>query len=765
MGRTARSLTILFCVCAALAAGRLAGIVPVPGHAADIAGFTPAVAHAATPSIAAAAPAPKTTTGPIPPASVTAPRASLAAAEGETVLAGVPAYIWYRGCSPTAVGMVVGYYDAHGYDALIPGDASTQTGSVKQAIASADDGHGPGHYEDYALPIDSYGDSILPDKSEPPEGDEHASDCVADFIHTSWSYEGLRYGWSWVSNISPGFVGYVNHVAPDYQPTSEASWFGDQLTWGLFTGEIDAGRPMVFDVDSNGDGWCDHSVTAIGYRDSYGYPEYAMHDTWYTAVRWAHFRGASSDYGWGVVCGHTFVLAASPKDVRPPTTTATGVDDAWHNAPVTVDLVASDDVSGVAFTEYRIDEAPTWNVGASFTVDAPTDHGNDGVHPVLYRSTDNAGNVEPSNAIEVRIDTGAPTTVSSADSLWHTSAVTIGLTATDELSGVAETFFRLDGEPWSAGDAVGVSTDGRHSLSYYSLDNAGNREPEKGVAVAVDTQPPVTSQSGGGGDWQNVDAAVRLSAIDAGCGVAGTEYRIDGDPWIGGNQVAVPATADHSNDGDHTILFRSRDFLGHVEAAKTVHVRIDTTPPATTDDADTRWHNRAVAVTLTATDTASGVQSTGYSLDGGPWQNGTAVVVAAPADHSNDGHHTLVYSSVDNVRNSETARTRDVRIDTRRPSTAAPYASSVRRGFLATVRFRVNDAPPNAGRTKVVIRVRDSWGRVVKTLTVGARPVNTLQTYRFRCWLPQRTYRFSVYATDAAGNKQATIASNKLIVR
>jgi len=763
MEGSARSLAIVLCICATLAVAELAAFV---------APATPATA-AASPTVASS-PAPKTTTGPIPPPAVTAPQASRtqAVVEGEVLLSGVPAYIWHHGCSPTAVGMVVGYYDSHGYDALVPGDASTQTAAADQMIASADDGSGARHYEDYSLPNDGWG-ALQPDKSEPPEGDEHASDCVADFIHTSWSAAGLHYGWSWIDHISPGFVGYVNHAAPDYQPDARYySWNyngyyppEEWLTWGLLTAEIDAGRPMVFDVDTNTNGVVDHSVTAIGYRETYGYPEYAMYDTWYTAVRWAQFRPPSDSYNWGVGFGHSFRFAVTPKDTRPPTTTATGVDDAWHNAPVTVDLEATDDVSGIAFTEYRIDEAPTWNVGASFTIDAPADHGNDGVHTVLYRSTDKAGNVEPTNSAEVRIDTGVPTTESSADSLWHTSAVTIALTATDQLSGVAETLFSLDGKPWSAGDAVSVSTDGRHSLSYYSLDNAGNRESEKGAVVAVDTQPPMTSQTGGGGGWRNADATVRFSAVDAGCGVAGTEYRIDGDPWTGGNQLTLPAAADHSNDGDHAILYRSLDFLGHLEAAKTVHVRIDTTPPTTTDDADARWHNRAVVVTLTATDAASGVQGTGHGLDGGPWESGAAVAVAAPADHANDGLHTLVYSSVDNVGNGEATRTCGVRIDTRRPSTAAPYASSVRRGYWATLRFRVNDAPPNRGTARVAIRVRDSSGRVVKTLTVGTRSVNTLQTFRFRCWLPRRTYRFSVYATDAAGNKQATVASNTLTVR
>ena len=30
----------------------------------------------------------------------------------------VPTYIWHRGCGPTALGMIVGFYDLHGFHDL-----------------------------------------------------------------------------------------------------------------------------------------------------------------------------------------------------------------------------------------------------------------------------------------------------------------------------------------------------------------------------------------------------------------------------------------------------------------------------------------------------------------------------------------------------------------------------------------------------------------------------------------------------------------------
>ncbi|MDQ7092434.1 C39 family peptidase [Desulfosporosinus sp. PR] len=40
----------------------------------------------------------------------------------EKVISGVPQYLWYRGCSPTSAGMVLGYWSSHGYPNLHTGN-------------------------------------------------------------------------------------------------------------------------------------------------------------------------------------------------------------------------------------------------------------------------------------------------------------------------------------------------------------------------------------------------------------------------------------------------------------------------------------------------------------------------------------------------------------------------------------------------------------------------------------------------------------------
>lgn len=241
------------------------------------------------------------TSGPHPPANMD-PGLPRASGRSAVLLDGVPPYLWLNGCGPTAVGMVVGYWDSRGFAQLVPGDASIQTAAVDAMISS------DGNWNDYCLPLDPLPDPILADLSEDPVGDEHPDDCVADFMWTSRSYRDLHYGWSWFTNTSQGFLGYVAETAPDFLATS--LWFRwNDLSWADFTAEIDAGRPTAFGVDSDADGLMDHLVTVIGYDDAS--QQYACYNTWDTDVHWYDFTSVSQGQPFGVYGMVTFRLQSS----------------------------------------------------------------------------------------------------------------------------------------------------------------------------------------------------------------------------------------------------------------------------------------------------------------------------------------------------------------------------------------------------------------------------------------------------------------------
>jgi hypothetical protein len=207
--------------------------------------------------------------------------------------------------------MVIGYYDGRGYDSLIAGDASIETAAVDQAIASGGNSSAPvspeQHYEDYARPQDHY-PNPLPDDYITQGRTPHQDNCIADFMKTSRSNHPSGpnyYGWNWSSDVKPAFEDYVARVAPYYSAMSIEYAMGSTLTFNLIKAEIDAGRPMVFLVDSNQDGETDHFVPVIGYAD--GPPaSYIYYDTWTQIPHQAEFRPMSTAYAWGVWEGWTF---------------------------------------------------------------------------------------------------------------------------------------------------------------------------------------------------------------------------------------------------------------------------------------------------------------------------------------------------------------------------------------------------------------------------------------------------------------------------
>ncbi len=221
------------------------------------------------------------------------------------VIPSVPGYEWRHGCTPTSIGMIMGYYDGLGYDDLIPGDASTQTEDVSQTIASQRSELDPANYEDYCLPIDSHGGIILPDLSEDPVGDEHEDDCIADFIGTSWSVRDLAYGWTQTDYLIDAVPEYIESRYPDFDAFAEFLHiqFGT-LDWDTFRAEMDAGRPMQMSVDTDGDDGSDHSVTAVGYAQNVAGDSlyYGCLDTWGPAseVRWCEFEAMEEGQEWGV---------------------------------------------------------------------------------------------------------------------------------------------------------------------------------------------------------------------------------------------------------------------------------------------------------------------------------------------------------------------------------------------------------------------------------------------------------------------------------
>ena len=154
----------------------------------------------------------------------------------------------------------------------------------------------------------------------------------------------------------------------------------------------------------------------------------------------------------------------------------------YTTAATLFSLNASDRGRGVAVTEYRLDTGSWTGYTAPFAI------GNEGLHQIVFRSADKAGNMETAKFRGIIIDTTAPST-----EIRVNMNNTVELTAEDPVlpdgihgSGVKKTEYRIDTGAWTAYDApFTVTGDGSHTVYCRSADNLDNTEEGKSRTIDI----------------------------------------------------------------------------------------------------------------------------------------------------------------------------------------------------------------------------------------------------------------------------------------
>jgi outer membrane protein assembly factor BamB len=367
-------------------------------------------------------------------------------------------------------------------------------------------------------------------------------------------------------------------------------------------------------------------------------------------------------------------LIAYEGDTTPPTLTFGAPTPApnnagWNNTPVDISFTTADDLSGVQ----------------SSNPASPLHFAAEGTNQTQEVTvTDNAGNSATFTSPAVNIDLTQPSTIAilpgvSQDQEWFGGSPLVTLSASDNLSGVGGTFFRIDGTggPNFYGGPFLIPGEGTHTLEYWSVDIAGNIETHKTRIVRIDGTPPVTlatvSGTAGVNGWYRSAVQISLSATDNLIGVMGSFYRIDGgvvQTYLG---PFVFSTA-----GQHTIEYWSIDNLNNIEATHSLVIKIDTVAPVVTAAANPSTAPKGpkpvnVTISGSATDALSGINSAGYNVidEYGATQPSGAVTLQANGSYSfvlslpanrpgndRDGHlYTIVVTGFDQAGNSATATT------------------------------------------------------------------------------------------------------------
>jgi hypothetical protein len=330
-----------------------------------------------------------------------------------------------------------------------------------------------------------------------------------------------------------------------------------------------------------------------------------------------------------------------------------------YSTPGIIQLTADDGQgAGVAATYYTLD-------GSDPIAATILGTGGTGAHTLQYWSVDVLGNLESRHTATYTVgvaDKTAPVTTSNAQATYS-GIGQISLTAVDAGgTGVAHTYYRMDGGAIVESTFIGVSGVGKHTIEFWSVDAAGNTEAINTVSYTVapaDVVAPTTTSDALSA--YTGTATVSLTATDnaGGLGVSATYYRVDGGSLQNGLVIVVAPPTDGLTE-QHAVDFWSVDAAGNVEGTQSVTFTIatpnDSVAPTTLHDGVAAYTGQAT-ISLTAADNlgGAGVNATYYRIDGGAQQSGTQIVVAPPA--SGTQSHTITFWSVDNAGNREADKT------------------------------------------------------------------------------------------------------------
>src|SRR5207244_109880 len=236
------------------------------------------------------------------------------------------------------------------------------------------------------------------------------------------------------------------------------------------------------------------------------------------------------------------------------------------------------------------------------------------------------------------------------------------------------------------------------------------------VTRLVDNTKPTTSDDAPGG-WQSNPVTVTLTGSDGGSGVNVTEYSVDGNPtYTAGTSVSIPAPADGSNDGAHTIAYFSADNAGNIETIKSTTVLIDATPPACPSCSAADYLRGTVNLSASPDTGGSGIQSVAFEYapaGGSTWTTiGTDNTGPAPYTASwdttavPDGHYDLRIVITDNAANVTTTDLADKVVDNTAPDVAlvgAPTEGQLVTGTVA-ITASASDATSPIASVKFYVR-------------------------------------------------------------
>jgi hypothetical protein len=351
----------------------------------------------------------------------------------------------------------------------------------------------------------------------------------------------------------------------------------------------------------------------------------------------------------------------------------------------------------------------------------------------------------------------------------YVGAATVAVSASDAESGVDKVEYALDSGAFTAYTApVSVNQPGAHTVRYRATDKAGNTSDVGSVSFTVvepqaeDTTPPqVSAQVSGDRDANGNyvrSATVTLSASDTESGVDKVEYSLDGQPFaVYANPLAV------AQPGAHTVRYRATDKAGNTSNVGSVSFTVvdpqpqDTTPPQVSasvsgDQNEDGDYVGAATVTVSASDTESGVDKVEYSLNGGAF-----ATYSAPVSVNQPGDHTVRFRATDKAGNTSNVGSVAFTVVEPGEEDTPPQVSAQVTGnmdwawnYVGSARLTISASDEDSGVDKVEYSLDGQPFAVYTNPLVVAQP--GAHTVRYR-------------ATDKAGNTSGVSTATFTVVQ
>lgn len=223
-----------------------------------------------------------------------------------------------------------------------------------------------------------------------------------------------------------------------------------------------------------------------------------------------------------------------------------------------------------------------------------------------------------------KIDYGKADVFEQEEAIYLGGETIISLSAKDELSGLENIYYSLNGSAFKAySEVISITEEKEYLLLYYAVDNVGNVEALHEKKMIYDKSPPQSSYEVVGDQFENIlsgRSKIELSSVDGSVGTKNIYYSLDdGTEKVYSKQLLAASLS----QADHKLVFYAVDKVGNKEETKQFDFYVDKTPPTIIEEimgksffsGGKEYSSGKSRLKLTSFDNKAGVKEVKYSVN------------------------------------------------------------------------------------------------------------------------------------------------------